>query len=193
MIVDVHNQAESVDDHTRDPSSTKDHHNQLKLLEVLKLAELMASVLLFTSCDSVKWELTPDQVSTFISQATESLGLDVIYDTNTFESMGLKEFTSANWEINDSQLISGTHLDTILSVASSPLRLRGESAEQLRHSFRKHSCHKAIDILNVGQRVCTPPSFRPNGGVGTSISRSYLNEYLKMRQICNHAMLKMVQ
>jgi len=155
---------------------------------VIALAGNMASLL--TSNSSMEWDLSPNHVDMYIRDATLSLGLDFKYDATTFDELELKQFLPHNWETNDQKLIAGSNLDELITIASAPLRLKGESAEQLRTSFRQQSgCHKVIDILNVGQRICTGPDFRPNGGVETSNSM----KYNKMRPICNNAMLKLVE
>ena len=158
------------------------------LSDVIELTKYMSHILI--SSDSIERELSTDIVNMFILNATISLGHDVSYDATTFEKLNLRQFQPAIWESNDQRLLGGTSLDELIQVASAPLRLKGEDANRLRESFRGQSGrHLAIDILSVGQRVCTGPGFKPNGGAETSNSSSYN----KMRPICNHAILKMVE
>ncbi len=132
------------------------------LNNVIALAKHIGAILI--SSDSMEWELSPDLIECYIHDATISLGHDVKYDANTFDKMELRSFQPINWELNDQQLLSGRSFDELITTASVPLRLKGETADQLRASFRNQgSRHLAIDILSVGQRVCTNKDFKPNG------------------------------
>jgi len=75
-------------------------------------------------CDEV------EQILQLVQQARESLGYDIVYDSATFEEMGLQGIKEESYKINDKKLES-SRFDEILEAALTPLRYKGESKEML--------------------------------------------------------------
>ena len=152
------------------------------------MAELISAVIAPNS--TMKWELKPGNVSIYLDEATQSLGLDIVYDSATFSAMELEELNYDHWQANDNMLLTGASIESVLAETTKGLSFKGHSAEQLNSSIHGvANKDRIIDILRFSQRKCTLPDFKHNGGREVSCGESYR----RMRPICNHALLKMIK
>ena len=175
-------------DTTSNPSLTRT--TQINLFtEIIELAQQI-NVLLDRDDrkEYLMHGITIETLDVWISEASTILGLNVVYDDALILSLGLKDFKKSDCQPFDKALAQHGGIDEILSKMKTKQCLKGQTAQQLRHTLKDTSTmHKTIDILQNGTRRCMVDGFVPNGGREISTGSSYL---LK-RSICNHAVRKL--
>ena len=66
---------------------------------------------------------TQSMITTLVTEASHELGFDFVYDDNLLDSLNLKDFSTDDYEINDSALMNKT-LDEVISYSLASLRKR---------------------------------------------------------------------
>ena len=133
---------------------------------------------------------TEDRIRAMLETASALVGLPVIYDDALFSSLNLDEINMKDFTTNDDLLRAGMTLEQIIEPNLVPLRLKGQSAAELRQTFQDlPSVEKVIDVLSVGSRPFMIPAFVPNGCAEVSAGGSYS----KMKPICNDAFVKLIR
>ena len=128
------------------------------------------------------------QVDRATAAATELLGAEIVYDSDLFQKLALKDFEERDYRSNDIELVTRS-LDVILEDRCQVHRMKGLAGEALTAWLEGvPNAHAVTDLLQHGARDFTSCEFVPNGGRECSVGGSYL----KYRPICNDAILELV-
>ena len=129
-------------------------------------------------------------VPILIKHAERALGRDIKYDTEQFRQLNLRDFNEADYILNDEALARGESLEDIIERHLIPRRMHGANASTIREVFRDDPGIEAtIKLLQEGQQPFMRTTFKINGGKEVSYSPSYL----RMRPICNDALVELAR
>ena len=124
--------------------------------------------------------------------ACAALDLGVVYDEAMFDSLGLTALGPEAHSRTDAFLLQGGRLDDVISAATSRLRSKGNSVEQLREKFsasRYPGRHRVLDMLVNGQRPFLKSGFKFNKGKEFQQSSSYKEK----RPIVNDCIAELIR
>ena len=115
--------------------------------EVLALAREIRLMLDPTYNSIVHDDITQHTLATWIHEAQTLLGEDVVYNDDLIKSLKkegkINDITAEHYQHNDEKLCVQS-LHAILAEKVTPLRLKGQTAKQLRHTLKdidnKSSC-----------------------------------------------------
>ena len=175
-----------------DTTSFPDHDKTTQITFFAEVIELAQHINALLDRDDRKESLiqgiTFNTLELWTQEARTILGLNIVYDDELLLSLDLKDFKKSDCQPFDNALTEQGGIDEILARMKSKQCLKGQTAQQLRHTLRNTSnIHKTIDILQNGARRFMVNDFVPNGGKETSTGSSYLRK----QSICNHAIRKL--
>ena len=165
---------------------------QLDDAYLTELVECVVGTLCPEELDSLMALGTPlsEIVRDALHDAKVKVGADIVYDQALFESLELKDFTERHYLANDQELRRGRSLDEILEERIAPHRCKAGSEQELQRRFDGlRGSSSAVDVLCQGAKDMMVSGFSPNGGKECSFGPSYLQK----REICNDALLKLVE
>jgi hypothetical protein len=127
-------------------------------------------------------------VPILLKHAEQALGLNIKYNEEQLSLLDLHNFSTADYGSNDEALARGESLEDIIEKQLIPRRMHGAKASTIREVFKDDPGIEAtITLLAEGQQPFMKPQFKPNGGKEVSWSFSYL----RMRPVCNDALLQL--
>ena len=124
------------------------------------------------------------------AEAVAFLNLDIVYDDEFFDSLGLKVFTDAHHSSNDAAVAGGKLFDDVLQQAANKKKDLGDGYEAVASLLKDYAgCDRVVEMLRSGQQTFMKDEFRHNNGVGFRQGPSYK----KMHRILTDTLVGLVE